>query len=593
VLGRRTAWLILCGAISGAVAASAEQILLDEPVRAGDLFFFQQLGDESTWFYAPAKARLAMRGDGTPEFSFLRYVENASDASAEQSEGEGGGIVHALIELRPTPEQVDAAVGELRKQRPNAKSAGPVAFAAGKFGLVSSFKDDKGDLTTRVLGLGSAPVLEGSKAALSIQLSKLGAKILAQSFQSATPDVSFQLEMELAGFRAPRQAVIEADLDRVYEHAAFRAGATTTWSEVQISQALSELYQQGAIQLTQVGEGEDLKRLVDAAYSKLTQLIFAPSGAASPAQVPQAVGAGRPTVAALMTWEMKKTRQRGHYRVDLRKYTADTLALRFDENIGDLRRWLDNPAIFHDANLDDPLYRRREVIASLVGVDDADFASLLSFVNLQIRKKHESGDDSFEETQIDRGKFNALGNLFRLAYGWKGDENRRRFREFDYRTIWAFRSGRSVEDAWQRTSFSSLPLSPPFAKRSIQLEADKSRLDRAGVRSISVQLTSELAGQPQTTQVTLNAAHGELSKTLDLIVPRGTATYGYEIRWRLRGNQTRTTGSADYRPGRPLRGRAAAGLGARRGAAAGRLMRPTTGAGTPASPRAAGRCWFR
>ena len=37
---------------------------------------------------------------------------------------------------------------------------------------------------------------------------------------------------------------------------------------------------------------------------------------------------------------MKQSRQRGVYRVDLGKYTADKLALRFDENIGDLRKYL-------------------------------------------------------------------------------------------------------------------------------------------------------------------------------------------------------------------------------------------------------------
>jgi len=57
---------------------------------------------------------------------------------------------------------------------------------------------------------------------------------------------------------------------------------------------------------------------------------------------------------------MKKVRQRGDFTIDLNKFTADSLTMRFDENIGDLRTFLQNENIFRAVNLDDPLYKQRE-----------------------------------------------------------------------------------------------------------------------------------------------------------------------------------------------------------------------------------------
>jgi hypothetical protein len=131
--------------------------------------------------------------------------------------------VHALVTLSVTPEDLKEAQTELDRLKPGAKIEGPVMYKSGTFGLVSAFANKEGDLTKQVVGLGRAPVLDGAKAAVSIQLTKLGAKILWESFQTPTPDISFSFDMELEGYLSPKQATIEADWDRVYEHQAFDA----------------------------------------------------------------------------------------------------------------------------------------------------------------------------------------------------------------------------------------------------------------------------------------------------------------------------------------------------------------------------------
>ncbi|MAE94643.1 MAG: hypothetical protein CL910_08290 [Deltaproteobacteria bacterium] len=48
-----------------------------------------------------------------------------------------------------------------------------------------------------------------------------------------------------------------------------------------------------------------------------------------------------PGFALVASFQMKKVRQKGEFRIDLNKYTSDSLSMRFDSNIGDLRRHLD------------------------------------------------------------------------------------------------------------------------------------------------------------------------------------------------------------------------------------------------------------
>lgn len=623
-----------------AAAAGAQQVVLDKPVRAGGLVFFPDVADATAYYYAPTRARLATGATGLPQFSFLRYVENVRTAGPEEvREGEGGGIVHAVVQLGVTDEELKDAERELGRRAPGAKVKGPIIFKSGSFGLVSSFQGEGGQLTTRVVGLGTAPVLDGGKAAVSIQLTKLGAKTLWESFQTATPDISFMFEMEMAGFRSPKRAIIEAELDRIYEHRQFELGVATTYVQAEISDAFDDLYQQGAIRLTQIGEDEKIDALVQTAYSKLVELVFAPaagqqaqqlagvgprksaldraselldkrrqevrednarirsenaavrqraqaaaarasslnsavanaqrtddaetvelargrarreSAVAATVTAAPATGDGGPDqiqqtqdlpgFAAVVTYEMKRSRQRGLYRVDLNKYTADTLPLRFDENIGDLRRYLGNDAVFRNVNLDDPLYRQREVIASLTGVGDKDFDEYLTFVALQLRKKHQSGDETLEEVRVDRAKFNALGNAFKLVYGWKGDSDRSKWQSYEYRALWGFNVGATYESPWQQATFNAIPLTPPVQKRTLQLEADKAPLDAAQVRSVSVQIYSTVGGAERTRQITLNTTRGELSSEVDFVQPAGQQEYEYEIKWRLAGNKTISSG---------------------------------------------------
>ena len=67
-------------------------------------------------------------------------------------------------------------------------------------------------------------------------------------------------------------------------------------------------------------------------------------------------------------------------------------------------------------------------------------------------------------------------------------------------------------------------------------------LKQQKVRSVSVTVFSQLPGGERPVSTTMNVRRGELSRTLDFLLPAQQFEYDYEIRWRLRGGVTRSTG---------------------------------------------------
>jgi hypothetical protein len=636
------------------------QILIDKPVKAGELTLVPDLNNENFYYYVSDKPRLATDANNRPQFSFLRFVENVRSAAdqPETGEGQGGGIVHALVSLSVTREQLDEARRELRRLKPEAQIQGPVVYKSGRFGLVSAFKDENGNLTTKVVGLGVAPVLDGEKAAVSILLTKGGAKILWESFKTPTPDISFTFEMDLTGYRSPHRAVIEANFDQIYEHTAFGAGLASTYLSAEIKTAFDDLQRTGAIKLTQVGTDEKIEALITTAYNKIADMMFSPAGGTgtpslesltggangnlldragtmlarnraeaeqrnesirreereaeetrrreaaasspSPTRTPTpsaspasaSSGSGRtegstdtphiplsargsvsppaetqpprdatgnltgssgssptrrteasvPSFALVAAFEFKKVRQRGTFRVDLNKYTSDSLTIRFDENIGDLRRLFGDAGHFREVNLDDPLFKQREIVAFIDGLNASDFGQYINFVTVRMRKQHAGGDVTDDEKRFDRNNFNAAGNNVKLLYGWKNDNDRRRWMEYDYQTVWSFFGGRTVEQPWQHATSGAINLGPPYQRRTVEIQADPAAITAAEVRAITVKIFYNLGGTEQVKQVTLNATKGQLSEKIEFMLPANTFNYDYEITWRLRGDRTVSSG---------------------------------------------------
>lgn len=617
--------------------ATAQDILLDKTVRAGELTLFQSVSNPNEYYYLSDKPKLAVDpATGKPQFSFLRYVDNQrGTGDSPKDEGEGGGIIHCVVEMGVTQEQLSGARQGLQQVNPGGVIKGPAIYSGGTIALISSVNDPQSGFARKVLGLGKAPILDGQKAAISITLTKLGAKVLWESFQTPTPDMSFSFEMDLKGYKSPRRAIIEANFEQIYTHQSFSAAAITRQGNVmlagEINLAFEDLYKSGAIKVTTYNPDENLEKAVEDAYSKLTRMMFDPAGASTPAaptlpgqtqtsmldRAQALLNQGRkdaldefllsedlerselsklhaasnqtetgnttppntggntkqpslhppgtaprqskgidipaekyaynrpkpalPTTALVASYSMRTVRQRGIFKIDLNKYTIDNLSLRFDQNVGAINC----PDCFKQINLDDPLYKQREISATLDGYNAEDFQKYINFVAVSFRKKHEDGQYTNGDLTINRAKFNEQGNSFPFMYGWKGDNNRLKWREYEYKTVWNFFGGATLESPWAKSDLPTVPLSPPYIRRVIDIELDQEVVTREGIRSAEVKVTYKVEGKDMVKQVRLNPRGGLLTTQIEVLLPAASIntapTFDYEITWMLTNGSTKVS----------------------------------------------------
>jgi hypothetical protein len=258
-----------------------------------------------------------------------------------------------------------------------------------------------------------------------------------------------------------------------------------------------------------------------------------------------------PSFALLASYRMKRFNSSGTFRLNFNKFSRDNLVFPISENVGDIySRFGDDPGIFREVNLDDPVYKQRELVIFLDGQDIDDFAKFVNFVTVTMRKEHGNGDVTVDELRVDRNNFQNTGNNFRLLYGWKGDDDRDDWLRFQYKTHWSFQGGAEAESPWIDSNQFSINLVPPNVYRTVSLEADPDTLGDADVRLVTVNFFYDLFGQEQQQTVSMRVNKEELNKTIEYTHAPNNLDYEYEIVWRLRGGKQvssgRLKGSDEY-----------------------------------------------
>lgn len=541
-----------------------QAIFIDQPIEAGELLVFPHITDSSKYYYLPNKLSLGETESGLPQFSFLRYVQNVKTKPGTEQvvEGDGGGIVHALVQLKVTESQISRAQSVLRTKTNNkdAVIVGPIVYKGGTFSLVSSFAEEGSDFTKKVIGVGRAPVFVGNKAAVSIRLTKLGAKILWESCKTPTPDLSFSFVMDFSGYRSPMQARIEVDWDKVYTHEAFDFGIDVGYPPyvsvgADIKMAFDELRENGTIKVINFGADDDMEEMIDAAYKKILDMMFQPFSmppgreASTAEQIGQGIAAfsEAATKASIVqlsfAYEFKEQKKSGKYVIDLSKATTETVNFRFDENLGsEIAQCVD---CFRSINLDDPFYKQRELLVSIDGLNSDQFSKYINFVTISMKKTHGNGEVTYDELRIAEKEFKeALGNPFRLLYGWKdkGDNDRDKWLTYEYETKWSFFGDHSVIQEWNKSDQLGLNLAPPFHPVSVSVEADPKLMQEAKIRLATVKFYYDYGAGEKEEQVTIKGNQTVPAALAEFMLKRGKYDYEYEIVWKMFGNKSFTTG---------------------------------------------------
>jgi hypothetical protein len=546
-------------------SALAQPVFIDQPIQCGELLVFPHITDSTKYYYLPNKLRLGETLSGLPQFSFLRYVQNVKTKPGTEQviEGDGGGIVHALVQLSVPESELSRAQSMLRNKTKNkdAVIVGPIVYKGGTFALVSSFAEEGSEFTKKVVGVGRAPVFVGNKAACSIRLTKLGAKILWESCKTPTPDLSFSFVMDFAGYRSPMQARVEVDWDKVYKHEEFNAGVKVGFPPyvsvgADIKAAFDELREDGTIKVINFGADDKMEALLDAAYKKIIDMMFAPfsmppGGEASTidqiasgiSTVSNSLRGGASMVSLNFAYELKEQKKSGHYVIDLSKATMETINFRFDENLGsDVAQCKD---CFRSVNLDDPFYKQRELLVSVDGLNSDQFSKYINFVTVSMKKTHANGSVTYDELRIAEKEFkDAQGNPFRLLYGWKdqGDNDRDKWLTYEYQTKWSFFGDHTVQQDWTKSDQLGLNVAPPFHPVAVSVEADPKLLQEAQIRLATVKFYYDYGAGMKEEQITIKGTQQVPAALAEFMLKRGNYDYEYEIVWRLMGSKTLSSG---------------------------------------------------
>jgi len=235
---------------------------------------------------------------------------------------------------------------------------------------------------------------------------------------------------------------------------------------------------------------------------------------------------------AYMGYSVSNITQRQKYSVELSKIRE---VIR-DRNITTELPRIPDYLLFQ-VNLDDPLYRQREIVAMIDGFNARDFGQFINYANIIMRKRHAGGDITTDEVRVDRNNFSREGNHFKLLYGWQpGDHDRSNWLNYEYKVNWSFFGGAELEQGWTPTDRGAINISPPYNKHTINIIGEAEELRDAQVRTATVRVYFIVNGQEISRMRSFNVSRGEFESNIEVLLAPDFQ-YEYEITWQLRGNR--------------------------------------------------------
>ena len=494
--------------------------------------------DPNAYYYLPQYPRLAQREDGTFEFLCLKYVGGGGTET-------NGGLFHALIEFSLDEELLQNVEAKLKKDFPNARIVGPVPMkenmkdgeeGQASFEVVSSiFNNTEGDnaFTQSYITSGHAPLLPGSRSAIAAKLNQQGATLLWASFEGNTSDVSIALSGYYEAVVKGYNAIIEAEVSTVYEHFSQVYNAQEGFTRQQLRDISNELVQEQVFKVEVFDrsasldiDADDMQGIVDLVTNKLIELMFDPTNGWS--KVPEQTVAveqnqipGRQSRGEFVKWFGGTGNQ--PYTTDYQfviKRTEDVRVNKFYLNLsrsstikvpffttGNLQGFYglhkDNDQYFRIVNTEEPAFQSREVIFQLDGNFTEAFSEILNFVQVSFKKEYSNGQPAVtREILINGGDLLNGTNLKSVTYpalGLSGDD----LINYDYRVSWSFKGAEksinlpSNPNLWLKAKESAIALVPPFDKRVVEIDVDRSTFAEAGIKSASIRFFTILKGEAQ------------------------------------------------------------------------------------------------
>lgn len=519
-------------------------------MQVNGIQLLQDYTDPLAYYYLPQYPRLATKEDGTFEFLCIKYVG--------ANEQPNGGLFHSLVEFT-LPEEVIAATEEaLKKEVPGARIAGPVELtqslndngALGSFEVVSSILSNRGGemaFTQSMVTSGHAPLTPNSKAVVAAVLNQEGATLLWNSLTGPTSDVSVSLHAYYEAAVKGYNAVVNAAMSVVYEHFSQVLNVQEDYTKDEIRTVVDEMTRNGALQIEVLDRSEGLdidasgmENILQLVTDKLTELMFdAKAGWSKEPEQEQAVGknqiqgrksrgfitklfkgnGNQPYVTdnQFVLKDIKNIRT-NTFRLDLSKSTTIKVPVHTSGNLGGLFAEMENDErYFRIVNLADPAFEKREVYFQVDGTYADAFKDLINFVAVNFRKKY--GEESGHEDVTQHFVFNTEdivnGKTIQSAIFPRLGLTEADWTKYEMQMQWSIKGKEEIvrvpaDGSWIAANDPAVALAPPFDKRMIELEADRSLFAENGVATAVVDFAVILNGKPQfLTKAALRASDAE------------------------------------------------------------------------------------
>lgn len=549
-----------------ALPMRGQQIVVDRGLQVEDLWVFPLLSDPNTYLYLPYEAKLSTDEKGMPKFSLLRYIinkPNENKGSATITEADGGAVLHFLIEYGTPAEVVERAEGVLKNKLENEeiKIRGPVVFEEGRYSLISSIVDDKDKV--EILSTGEAPVLEGSKIALSFELTPEKSKLLLESLKMKTSDLSIVFDMSFSGLTDNYKAKLEVDWSEVKKSQAFKAGGSVYFVGADVELGFERLRKDNAIRLTTIGDDGNMDKLVQTVYDKLLTLLFEP---VRPETVPQdqqggmmdalgaalggALGSSRNTTGfgLNVSYQLKDYKTEGTSVMNFNGRSTVQRHHFITFNAGDLyTKYGNDKGVFQDVPLYDPAFQQREIYVGVDGDLESEFESMLNSVTVSLRKKHQNGKETLRQMIITRESFKDFDGRMSMVYGSYEDSNRTEWLNYEYQAVWQFQGGGSLTTPWDTINASMINLYTPFERKLIEVDGDMESLSAEGVRAVVLNLEYPFFDQKKKKRVTIRPGDDLTEKALEITLPNEVDEVSFSLLWiKKDGQRLQKSGTDKY-----------------------------------------------
>lgn len=539
----------------------------------------QDTEDETAYYYLPDYPRIAINEAGNFEIMCLKYVGQDGQAS--------GGLFHALIQFDLPDEVIKDLEKELQKRVGGGHIVGPVPLqqvlengeeGIAGFKIVSSIltdTDGENSFTSNLVTSGHAPLLPGSKAAIAAKLNQEGATLLWESLQGETSDVSVVVNGYYEAKVKAYNAIITAEMSTIYEHFSKLYSFQENFTKRQLRKISDEMVQNQVIHIEAFDRSkglgvktDDMSGILDIITDKLTELMFdSETGWAKQPEKETAVEQGQIKGRQKRGWFSKvfggarnekyvsdnqlviKKREDikvNKFYMNLSKATTIKVPVFSSGNIGGLYQTLKEEQegkYFRIVNLEDVDFLKRDIIFQLDGNYIESFNEVLNAVTVTFKKSYgENQNDVTRDIVLKRDDLVKGVDYKTITYprlGIMGSE----WLDYEYKVSWNLKGGTkniqfpTAKDKWLQSNEASVALNPPFVKRMLQVDADRSSFKENSINSCTVRFFVILNGEPVSQKMLiLRAGDVENTAKVNLYYDKNEPIV-YQVTWYMGNKQ--------------------------------------------------------